>query len=67
MRVVDADKIFTAPESWPKAKIIARGGTKRPWDSGNANAVATGKKHFITYYSGDSINCKVVVATNSIR
>ena len=67
MRVADADKIFTAPESWPKAKIIARGGTKRPWDSGNANAVVCGRKHFITYYSGDSINCSVVVAVNGVR
>lgn len=67
MRVADAEEIFTAPESWPESRIIARGGTQRPWDSGNANAVACGKKHFITYYSGDSINCSVVVATNVIK
>ena len=67
MRVAKANKVFTSPLSWPKPRIIVHGGTKRPWDSGNANAVASGKKHFITYYTGDSINCKVVVATNGIR
>lgn len=67
VRVAKANKVFTSPLSWPKPRIIAHGGTKRPWDSGNANAVASGKKHFITYYTGDSINCKVVVSTNGIR
>ena len=44
--------------------MIAQGGTQRPYDSGNANAVAYKDKHYITYYSGDSINCKVVVAVS---
>ena len=28
-----------------------------------ANAVAINARHFITYYSGDSVNCSVLVAT----
>ena len=47
-----------------EAQVIAQGGTQRPYDSGNANAVAYKDKHYITYYSGDSINCKVVVAVS---
>jgi len=62
VRRADAEKIFNAPQSWPEPKVIAHGGQKRPYDSGNANAVVMGGKHFITYYSGDSINCRVVVA-----
>lgn len=64
VRKVDSEKIFNTPQSWPEPKVIARGGTERPWDSGNANAVAFGKKHYITYYSGDPVNCKVLVAVN---
>lgn len=61
LRVANADTIFHSPNAWPEASIVAHGGTRRPFDSGNANAVACGKQHYITYYSGDSINCQVVV------
>ena len=66
VRVADADRVFAAPGAWPEARVIARGGTQRPYDSGNANAVACGGKHFITYYSGDSVNCRVVVAVDAV-
>ena len=66
-RIADAQTIFSAPQDWPEAQVIAQGGTQRPFDSGNANAVAHKNKHFITYYSGDSVNCKVVVAVQSLE
>ena len=64
LRTADAQHIFSAPQAWNEAQVIAQGGTQRPYDSGNANAVAYKDKHYITYYSGDSINCKVVVAVS---
>ena len=64
LRTANAQYIFSAPQAWNEAQVIAQGGTQRPYDSGNANAVAYKDKHYITYYSGDSINCKVVVAVS---
>ena len=64
LRTVDAQRIFSAPQDWCEAQVIAQGGTQRPYDSGNANALAYKDKPYITYYSGDSINCKVVVAVS---
>ena len=64
LRTANAQHIFSAPQAWNEAQVIAQGGTQRPYDSGNANAVAYKDKHYITYYSGDSINCKVVVAVS---
>ena len=49
--------------AWPEPRILAEGGRERPYDSGNANAVAINARHYITYYSGDSVNCRVLVAT----
>lgn len=67
LRSVNADDIFNEPCAWPEPEIIAEGGKERPYDSGNANAVVSGKKHYITYYSGDPVNCKVVVAVNHLK
>jgi len=65
LREVDAEYIFSNPESWPEPQVIAEGGKERPFDSGNANAVQMGKAHYITYYSGDPVNCKVLVAVRN--
>lgn len=64
VRQVDSEKIFSEPMSWPEPEVIAEGGKERPFDSGNANAVAFKKKNYITYYSGDPVNCKVLVAVH---
>lgn len=62
LRKADAGFIFDNPEAWPEPEIIAEGGKRRPHDSGNANAVRMGRAHYITYYSGDPVNCAVLVA-----
>lgn len=67
LRKTDAESIFNNPESWPEPEVLAQGGTDRPFDSGNANAVVMGRKHFITYYSGNQFDCAVVVAENDPR
>lgn len=66
LRAVSAEKVFSDPLAWPDPEVIAEGGKDRPFDSGNANAVRFGNRHLITYYSGDPVNCKVVVAANHI-
>ena len=67
VRVADAGQIFSAPDSWPEAEIVAQGGRERPYDSGNANAVSRKNKHYITYYSGDPVNCEVLVAVRTVK
>jgi len=66
LRTADAEYIFDKPLSWPEPEIVAKGGTERPHDSGNANAVAMGNDHFITFYSGDSVNCNILVAKKHV-
>ena len=61
-RVVIVDEILNHPDGWPEPVVIAEGGRDRPYDSGNANAVAIGSKHFITWYSGDPVNCHVLTS-----
>lgn len=64
VRKVNSESIFNSPQFWPEPKVMAQGGTERPCDSGNVNAVAMKKKHYITYYSGDPENCKILVLVN---
>jgi len=67
LRIADIDDIFDNALSWPEPEIVAKGGTERPFDSGNANAVAMGNDHFITFYSGNPVDCKVVVAKYTVN
>ncbi|WP_367012375.1 sialidase family protein [Bremerella sp. JC817] len=60
-RVVDPQQVFDQPLSWPGSKVIAIGSTIA-WDSGNANATAIGRKHFVSYYSGKAPDTSVFVA-----
>ena len=62
VRVAKTGAILDHPDAWPAPEIIAEGGRERPYDSGNANAVALKGRHYITYYSGDPVNCQVLVA-----
>lgn len=67
VRVADAEQIFSSPGSWPEPEIVAEGGRERPYDSGNANAVGRKKTHYITYYSGDPVNCEVLMAVRNVN
>ena len=63
VRIASVKDILEDGSAWPEPRILAEGGRERPYDSGNANAVAINARHYITYYSGDSVNCRVLVAT----
>lgn len=61
-RVVKPEDVFDRPTAWPEPQIVARG-SDSPWDSGNASAVALGKKtHAVAFYSGKGANTVVLVA-----
>ena len=62
VRTASVKDILDNGNAWSEPQILAEGGRERPYDSGNANAVAMKSRHFITYYSGDPVNCSVVVA-----
>ena len=62
-RTAHVDEIFDNPKAWPKPEEVARGGRKRPYDSGNAKAVADGDLHHVAYYSGNSTNTAIVVVS----
>ena len=62
-RTAHVDEIFDKPKAWPKPEEVARGGRKRPYDSGNAKAVADGDLHHVAYYSGNSTNTAIVVVS----
>jgi len=62
VRTAPVEAILADGNAWPEPVVLAEGGRERPYDSGNANAVAMKSRHYITYYSGDPINCRVLVA-----
>lgn len=62
-RNADAQAAFADPCAWGEPEIVAWGNMLRPYDSGNANAVRMGDRHFVTYYAGDERDCKVLVAS----
>ena len=66
VRTARLEDVMNDGTAWPEPEIIAEGGKERPYDSGNANVVSFKSHHFITYYSGDSVNCHVLVAVKSI-
>ena len=61
-RTAKVADVFDRPESWPAPVQVARGGRKRPYDSGNVTSVAMGDSHYLAYYSGDPTNTAVLVA-----
>ncbi len=67
VRVARCEDILRDATAWPEPVVLAEGGRERPYDSGNANAVALGARHYITYYSGDPVNCQVLVASVNPR
>ncbi len=60
-RVVDPNKVFDNPLSWPDSEAIA---TASPiaWDSGNANATVIGDTHYVSFYSGEAPDTSVMVS-----
>jgi hypothetical protein len=60
-RVVDAQKIFDHPRSWPASDVVAIGSTST-WDTGNANATVIGDTHYVTFYSGKAPDTSVLVS-----
>jgi len=62
-RNADAQAVFADPCAWDDPEIVAWGNMLRPYDSGNANAVRMGDRHYVTYYAGDERDCKVLVAS----
>ncbi|MBI1347341.1 exo-alpha-sialidase [bacterium] len=60
-RVVDPERVFHHPQSWPVSEPIATG-SKIPFDAGNANATAIGDMHYISFYSGKAPDTTVFVS-----
>lgn len=59
-RVVKAAAIFDHPQDWPLSEAVGIG-SQSPWDSGNVNATAIGRKHYLSYYSGKNPETAVLV------
>jgi hypothetical protein len=60
-RVVDPQRIFDHPGSWPTSEAVAIGSTST-WDSGNANATVIGGTHYVSFYSGKAPDTSVLVS-----
>jgi hypothetical protein len=60
-RVVDPQRIFDHPGSWPVSEVVAIGSTST-WDSGNANATLIGDTHHVSFYSGKAPDTSVLVS-----
>lgn len=65
VRTAKVEKAWENSQAWGEPLIIAYGEKERPCDSGNANAVAFGGSHLITYYAGNPTNCRVLVTDYS--
>jgi len=61
--VVDAEKVFDNPLSWPASEAIAVG-SQETFDAGNANATVIGNKHFVSFYSGKLPNTSIFVSVS---
>ena len=66
-RTAKVQDVFDRPECWPAPVQVARGGRKRPYDSGNVTSVAMGDSHYLAYYSGDPTDTAVLVARVAAR
>jgi hypothetical protein len=60
-RVVDPNRVFDHPLSWPGSEAVAMG-SKVTFDAGNANATVIGDTHYISFYSGKAPDTAVVVS-----
>ncbi|MFT5469290.1 MAG: hypothetical protein ACI8UO_004408 [Verrucomicrobiales bacterium] len=60
-RVVDPERVFEHPLSWPASEAVAIG-SPIAMDSGNANATVIGDAHYISFYSGEAPDTAVVVS-----
>jgi hypothetical protein len=60
-RVVDPERVFDHPLSWPGSEAVATG-SKVTFDAGNANATVIGGTHYVSFYSGKAPDTSVVVS-----
>ncbi len=60
-RVVDPNRVFDQPLSWPGSEAVALG-SRVTFDAGNANATVIGDRHFVSFYSGKAPDTSVLVA-----
>jgi hypothetical protein len=60
-RVVDPERVFSHPLTWPASEPVALG-SKIPFDAGNANATAIGDTHYVSFYSGKAPDTGVLVS-----
>lgn len=60
-RVVDPNRVFDHPLSWPGSEAVAIG-SKITYDAGNANATIIGDTHFVSFYSGKAPDTSVLVS-----
>jgi hypothetical protein len=60
-RVVDPNRVFDHPLSWPGSKAVTTG-SKVTFDAGNANATVIGDTHFVSFYSGKAPDTSVCVS-----
>lgn len=60
-RVVDPERVFGHPLNWPASEAVAKG-SQVTFDAGNANAVAIGGTHYISFYSGKAPDTSVLVS-----
>ena len=61
VRKAKADDVWGDPLKWGEPTVIGYGEKSRPHDSGNANAVAMGDRHYVTYYAGNPTDCRILV------
>ena len=66
-RVASVDSVFTNPCAWPESEVIFEGSEEGTYNAGNANAVASGGRHFIALYSGSDRATSVFVVVPSSR
>jgi len=60
-RVVEPDRVFDNPLSWPRPEAVAAG-SRIGIDSGNVNATAIGGTHYAAFYSGKAPDTTILVS-----
>ncbi len=60
-RVVDPDRVFDNPLSWPASEAVATG-SQITFDAGNVNATATRGTHCLAFYSGEAPDTAILVS-----
>jgi hypothetical protein len=60
-RVVDPERVFRHPLTWPVSEPVAEG-SKITFDAGNANATAIGAIHYVSFYSGKAPDTGVLIS-----